>query len=57
MLYVTRLSQNQNDSINSVPQYGSVIEEDCSVVFSVSGFPYLMLCPRHCKRKVATIYL
>ena len=34
MLHVTRLPQNQNDSINSILQYGRVIEKDCCVVFS-----------------------
>ena len=28
-----------------------------SVVFLASGFPYLFLCPRQCKWKVATTYL
>ena len=57
MLYVTRLAQNQNDSINSILQYGRVVERDCCVVFSVSRFLYLILCPRQCKEKVATTYL
>ena len=56
MLQVTRLTQNQNDSINSILQYGGV-GKDCCVVFSASGFPYLILCPRQYKRKVATTYL
>ena len=43
------MTQIKNDSINSVLQ---VVE-----VFSTSGFPYLILCHRHCKWKVATIYL
>ena len=34
MLHVTRLPQNQNDSINSILQYGRVVEKDCCVVFS-----------------------
>ena len=57
MLYVTRLTQNQNDSINSILQYSRVVRKDCCVVLSASGFPYLILCPRKCKGKVATIYL
>ena len=44
MLYVTRLTQNQNDPINSLLKYGCVTGKDCSVVFSASGFPYLILC-------------
>ena len=57
MLYVTRLAQNQNDLINSILQYGCVVERDCCVVFSVARFSYLILCPRQCKEKVATTYL
>ena len=57
MLYVTRLTQNQNDSINSILQYGCVVGKDCCVVFSASGFLYLIIFPRQCKGKVATTYL
>ena len=46
MLYVTRPTQNQNDSINSVLQYGHLTGKDCCVVFFASGFPFLILCPR-----------
>ena len=49
MLCVTRLTQNQNDSISSILQYGRVAEKYLKyycVVFSASGFPYLILCPR-----------
>ena len=45
---------NKNDSINSVLQYGRVVNKNCYVVFPASGFPYLILCPRQFKRKVAT---
>ena len=38
MLYVTRLTQNKNDSINSTLQYGRVVGKDCCAVFSASGF-------------------
>ena len=55
MLYVTKLTQNQNDSINSILQDGRVVGNDCCVVFSASGFPYLILRLRQCKGKVATI--
>ena len=57
MLYVTILTQNQNDSINSILLYGRVDGKDCCVVFSASGFLYLILCPKKCKGKVATTYL
>ena len=52
-----RLTQNKNDSINSILQYVCIVEKDYCVVFSASGFPYLILCPRQCKGKVATTYL
>ena len=48
MLYVTRLTQNQIDSINAILQCGRVVGKDCCV-FSVSGFPYLILCLRQVK--------
>ena len=37
-------------------QYGRVVGKDCCVVFSASGFPYLILCTRPCKGKVATTF-
>ena len=55
--YVTRMTQNKNDSINSILQYGRLVDKNCCVVFPASGFPYLILCPRQCKGKVATTYL
>ena len=57
MLYVARLTQNQNNPRNSILQYGCDVGKDCCVVFSASGFSYLILCPRQCKEKVATTYL
>ena len=57
MLYVMTMKQDKNDSINSIRQYGRVIEKKCCLVFPASGFPYLTLCPRQCKGKVATTYL
>ena len=57
MLCVKRLTQNKNDSINSILQYVCIVEKDYCVVFSASGFPYLILCPRQCKGNVATTYL
>ena len=57
MLYMTRLTQNQNDSINSILQYGRVIRKYWCVVFFASGFPYLILRLRQWKGKVATTYL
>ena len=38
------MAQNKNDSINSVLQHGLVIDKNCCVVSSTSGFPYLNLC-------------
>ena len=55
--HMTRLAQNQGDPINAILQYGSVVGRDCCVVFSASGNPYLILCSRQCKGKVATNYL
>ena len=57
ILNVTRMTQNKNDSINSILQHGRVVDKNCCVVFPTSGFPYLILCPRQCKWKVATTYL
>ena len=57
VLYVTRVTPNKNDSINSILQYGRVSDKNCCVVFPTSGFSYMILCPRHCKWKVATTYL
>ena len=51
------MTQNKNDSINSILQHGRVVDKNCCVVFPTSGFPYLTLCPRQCKWKVATTYL
>ena len=49
ILYVTRMTQNKNDSINSILQHGRVVDKNCCVVFPTSGFPYLTLCLRQCK--------
>ena len=46
ILYVTRMTQNKNDSINSILQHGRVVDNNCCVVFPTSRFPYLILCPR-----------
>ena len=51
------MTQNRNDSINSLPQHGRVFDKNCCVVFPTSGFSYLTLCSRQCKWKVATTYL
>ena len=51
------MTQNKNDSINSILQHGRVVGKNCFVVFPTSGFPYLTLCPRQCKWKLATTYL
>ena len=57
ILYVTSMTQNKNDSTNSMLQHGRVVDKNCCEVFPTSGFPYLTLCPRHCKWMVATTYL
>ena len=54
---VTRVTQNKNNSINSILQHGCVVGKNCCVVFPTSGFPYLILYLRQCKWKVATTYL
>ena len=41
MLYVTRMTQNKNDSINSILQHGHVVDKNCYAVFPTSGFPYV----------------
>ena len=57
ILCVTRSTQNKNDSINSILQHGRVVDNSFCVVFLTSRFPYLILCTRKCKWKVATTYL
>ena len=51
------MTQNENDSINSILQHGRVLDKNFCVVFPTSGLPYLNLCPRQCKWKIATTYL
>ena len=46
MLYVTRMNQNKNDSVNSILQHGRVVGNTYCVVFPTSRFSYLILCPR-----------
>ena len=41
ILYVTRMTQNKNDSIKSILQHGRVVNKNCCVVFPTSGFPYV----------------
>ena len=38
MLYVTRITQNKNDSINSILQHSRVVDRKFFVVFPASGF-------------------
>ena len=45
ILYVTRMTQNKNNLINSILQHGRVVDNFC-VVFPTSRFAYLILCPR-----------
>ena len=54
ILYVKRMARNKNDSVNSTTQHSRVVNKNCCVVLPASGFPYLTLCPRQCKWKVAT---
>ena len=44
--YMTRMTQNKNDSIKSMLQRGCVVDNSCCVVFPTSRFPYLIMCPR-----------
>ena len=54
ILYVTRMTQNKNNSINSILQHGRIVDNNCCGVFPTSRFSYLILCPRTCKWKLAT---
>ena len=47
------MTQNKNDSRNSILLDDRVVDKNCCVVFPTSGF----LCLRQCKWKVATTYL
>ena len=38
LLYVTRMTQNKNDSTNSILQHGRVVYKNCCVVFLASEF-------------------
>ena len=40
LLYLKRMTQNKNDSINSILQHGRVIVNNYCVVFLTSRFPY-----------------
>ena len=51
------MTQNKNDLIYSILQHGRVVDNNCFEVFLTSRFPYLIMCPRWCKWKVATTYL
>ena len=51
------MTQNKNDSINSILQHGRIVDNNCYLLFPTSRFPYLILCRRWCKWKVATTYL
>ena len=39
VLYVARMTQNKNDSTNSILQQGRVVDNNCCVVFPTSRFP------------------
>ena len=51
------MTQNKNDSVNSIVQHGRVVDKNRCVVFPTSGFPNLTLCPRQCKWEAATTNL
>ena len=51
------MTQNKNNSINSILKHGRVVDKTCCVIFPTSEFPYLTLRPRECKWKVANTYL
>ena len=36
------MTQNKNNSINSILQHSRVVDNSCSVLFPVSKFPYLV---------------
>ena len=52
-----RMTQNKNDSINSILQHSRVVNKNYCVVFPTSGFPFLTLCSRQCKWKATTTFL
>ena len=51
------MAENKNDSINLILQHGRVVGNNGCAVFPTSKFPYLILCPKYCKWKVATTFL
>ena len=44
IFYMMRMTQNKNDSINSILQHSRVAENNCCVVFPTTRFPFLILC-------------
>ena len=40
------MTQNKNDSINSILQHGRVVHNNCCLVIPTSGSPFLIRCPR-----------
>ena len=42
LLYVTKMTQNKNDSINSILQHGRVVKNNCCVVFPTSKVYFLV---------------
>ena len=43
ILYVTKMTQNKKDSLNSIPPHGRIVDNNCCVVFPTSRFPYFIL--------------
>ena len=46
ILNVTRMTQNKNNSINSILQHGLAVDNNCCLGFPTLRFPFLILCPR-----------
>ena len=42
ILYVARMTQNKNNSINPILPQSRVVDSSCWVLFPVSKFPYLV---------------
>ena len=40
ILYVKKMTQNKNDSINTILQHGRVVDKNCYVVFPTSKYSY-----------------
>ena len=52
---MTRMTQNKNDSVNSILQRGFIVDYNCCVVFLTLRFPYLTLCSKIKNNKIRKI--